>query len=332
MGLNYFSKLKLLYQKNKFIFKILLIFLFFILLWIKVDFSKITAIEIKWVWYGLMMVMFSHGFGNLSWYFILNALRKKGPLISFKKVIGPYWLGLFFNNFMPTSIGGDVIKGFSMHQVYKNPLKITLSILIDRLFGLMILMGIGINSWLFFFYKGKVFLFFCLAEIMMIGVLFLLPKYFFWVLKKGFKSFGWFGKKYRLVLKIILLLKEIYRQKKWFLLILGMMGLSQLLKVLMNGCLILGLEKRGSNLLPAEYVFFLVPIYGILALISLTPGGLGVKEYLCVLLFKNVPFLIQGEGVGNFSENYIAEITLLSLLSHLVVMISSLGGRDLFFI
>jgi hypothetical protein len=46
------------------------------------------------------------------------------------------FIGYFFNNFLPTSVGGDIVKVLCASRITKKPVKCVTSVLLDRIFGL----------------------------------------------------------------------------------------------------------------------------------------------------------------------------------------------------
>lgn len=82
--------------------------------------------------------------GGYRWYLILNSFNVE---MTFKKTFKIYYIAFFFNNVLFGSVGGDVLK---IHYVIKhsknNKFRNNITILIDRIFGLMGLFFLGIIS------------------------------------------------------------------------------------------------------------------------------------------------------------------------------------------
>lgn len=82
--------------------------------------------------------------GGYRWYLILNSFNVE---MTFKKTFKIYYIAFFFNNVLFGSVGGDVLK---IHYVIKhsknNKFRNNVTILIDRIFGLMGLFFLGIIS------------------------------------------------------------------------------------------------------------------------------------------------------------------------------------------
>jgi len=74
----------------------------------------------------------------------------KGARISFFEACNLTFVGYFFNNFLPTSVGGDIVKAMCAARVTKNTVVSVTSVLMDRIFGLFTFILIPSISLLFF--------------------------------------------------------------------------------------------------------------------------------------------------------------------------------------
>ncbi|OIO38565.1 MAG: hypothetical protein AUJ71_02790 [Candidatus Omnitrophica bacterium CG1_02_49_16] len=60
------------------------------------------------------------------------------------------FIGFFFNNFLPTAVGGDIVKAMCAARTTGDPVKSLTSVLMDRIFGLFTFIAIPSISLLFF--------------------------------------------------------------------------------------------------------------------------------------------------------------------------------------
>lgn len=60
------------------------------------------------------------------------------------------YVGYFFNNFLPTSVGGDIVKAMCAARITRHPVKSVTTVLMDRIFGLFTFILIPSFSFLFF--------------------------------------------------------------------------------------------------------------------------------------------------------------------------------------
>lgn len=79
------------------------------------------------------------------WQILVRAL---GTRVSFFRLTGYYFVCMFFNNFMPTSIGGDVMRVLDLSRETGKKSSAMASILVERLLGLYCLFPIGLAAFL----------------------------------------------------------------------------------------------------------------------------------------------------------------------------------------
>jgi uncharacterized protein (TIRG00374 family) len=68
---------------------------------------------------------------------------------SFKQLYLYYLIGTFFNNFLPTTVGGDVSRVMYLKRVTNRPAEIAASIIMERLTGFLALIFLGVFSVIF---------------------------------------------------------------------------------------------------------------------------------------------------------------------------------------
>ncbi len=78
----------------------------------------------------------------------------KGIQISIQDTFNLTLVGYFFNNFLPTSVGGDIVKAMCAARVTKAPVKSATVVMMDRIFGLF--MFILIPSISLFFLRSQI--------------------------------------------------------------------------------------------------------------------------------------------------------------------------------
>jgi len=80
----------------------------------------------------LVNLIYSH-----MWQIVLAVQNTKIPLI---KLLALYYIGLFFNNFMPSVIGGDVVKIYQLSKCTQKGIDAALSVIITRLISIWALL------------------------------------------------------------------------------------------------------------------------------------------------------------------------------------------------
>ena len=72
--------------------------------------------------------------GCLKWWILLRAQHVEVP---FANLLSYTFVGLFFGNFLPTNVGGDLVRGYDLARHTSLPAEAAISVLVDRLVGLI---------------------------------------------------------------------------------------------------------------------------------------------------------------------------------------------------
>jgi len=81
-----------------------------------------------------VLAMFSNA---VKWHILSRA---QGVNVSLKAVTNYTFVGFFFNNFLPANVGGDVMRGFGMARHTENNADAAVSVIVDRIIGLIAFM------------------------------------------------------------------------------------------------------------------------------------------------------------------------------------------------
>jgi len=111
-----------------------------ILLFYRADMGEVKRLADSIDWWFLLggLVCISAGL-VLSSYKWQAILRLDGIHSSLSDLVKLYLIGAFFNNFLPTSIGGDAVRAYYVSRAYGKPAAAVSSILTERFSGLSIL-------------------------------------------------------------------------------------------------------------------------------------------------------------------------------------------------
>lgn len=109
----------------------------------KIDFSNATKALLDANWWALLTATLLYAISKLFSAFRLNIYFKNlGLHLSQKINTKLYWLGMFYNLFLPGAIGGDAYKVILLNKRMQAPYKKTsTAVLLDRFSGLL---GLGI--------------------------------------------------------------------------------------------------------------------------------------------------------------------------------------------
>ena len=226
-----------------------------------------------------------------------------------------YLIGLFFNNFLPTGIGGDVLRIYNLIQRSGERTIGFASVMTERLMGISATLILAILSLLFFptGLKTNLLLF------MVVGMLMGIILFFFLIFQDNFfKKFSAGVEKIRIfrfgerVLKFLEALRFYHNSKSIYLKILLISLVSQSLMITMTFFLARALDIQVSLM----YLFFVVPITFLLTMLP-SINGLGVREGGFVFL------------LGKIGVTEAAAISL-SFTTILIPMVISIAGGVLF--
>ena len=243
-----------------------------------IDFNRILTvlgdIDYRYFLTALIITTVNLIIGAYRWKVIL----KVGEIdLQFKNILSLYFVGFFFNTFVPGNIGGDILRGYDVRQVSGKSKESFISVLMDRFIALFSLVLVCLvscffskqviaNKGIFFFILG----FFSISSLALI----------FFLNSNIMRKFGF-------VLKIFnhrnmdAKIKEAYHH------ILDYKGRKDiivpvfLISVFSHIVLILSiyiLSLSISSTVSIKYFFLFVPIIIFLSMIPITISGLGIRE------------------------------------------------------
>ena len=81
--------------------------------------------------------------GCFKWYVLLKA---QGIDIPFLSLLSYTFVGVFFNNFLPANVGGDVMRGYGLARYTDRAAAAAVSVVVDRMVGLIAFMSAAFVS------------------------------------------------------------------------------------------------------------------------------------------------------------------------------------------
>ena len=213
----------------------------------KIDFTKAKDAVLQADWWWLFFSIVAFAFSKFLASFRLNIYFKNiGIYLSQKQNLKLYWLGMFYNLFLPGAISGDAYKVVLLTRKYDiSYKKITAAVLLDRFSGLLAL-GLILSIYGVIVLDNKLYDTILISgSVLAVIALYVAVKYFFKDFLPGFwPTFIW--------------------------------GIAvQIFQVVCVYCILMGLHLP---LHQSEWIF----IFLVAAVISVIPislgGGLGVRE------------------------------------------------------
>lgn len=140
-------------NKKKRLITILRIIVSILLLSILIKFADVDKIitslkdfNLKWLPLIFLLITLSVVVSAFKWGILLKA---QNETISIRNLFGYYMSGLFFNNFLPSSIGGDGVRIFLAGKKTGNLSSVASSVVVERMLATVTLALLGIISAIF---------------------------------------------------------------------------------------------------------------------------------------------------------------------------------------
>ena len=274
---------------RKKIFLLLRIVISFLLLFLLLKFvnlSQFIAILKKTDKKILLVVVFLNlmivPFISYRWQIILASQKF---LIKLSELVRLTFIGMFFNNFLPTSAGGDIVKGYYLLKDSDKKIDLGASVLFDRIIGTISIIIMALIAAILFYrrlpLRAILFIFFLSIFISSL-VLFLRNQR----LAKRFSRFFRFYKYKTLDIQSKRIYERFHRymhSQRMLTKSIGISFITQIFSILMNYLIIISLGAR----IPLFILFIYIPLIWVFALFP-SINGLGIREGFYVYFFKGI--------------------------------------------
>ncbi len=279
-------------KKAVIIFKVILTVALIAFLLKRVDMGEVLSlikqVKVEYLFLSGILYIFFMLVAAYRWQCLLNIQKIK---IGLGKVIRLTFMGYFFNNFLPTTVGGDVVKGYLVSRDTKKVAESYVSILMDRVTGLggLVLLAVlvilfiptvSINRNIIYLVWGCFVCFVVLLIISTVG-----GKFF------G-KKLGWLkrlARKLKIEDKITKVYNIFYTHKEYKGVLVKTIFLSLIIQVtfiFINYLLVRGLPLNRD--IPIGYFFIYTPTIALISSLPVTINGIGVRENLYVEFFGGI--------------------------------------------
>ncbi len=246
--------------------------------------------DILYIGYASIFFITIHAILLLRWRIFIRAFGLDIPWLNLARY---FFLGLFGNLFLPTAIGGDVIKtvGLCVNSVQKQ--KVVASVLLDRLSGFasMVLIAVGCLAAGFGYFQNPVI---WLTVLMMGAVLAVI-----WAVLLNERLYGWFCHVFHFfpslkaaVMQVHYDIKLLKGSTRVFVQAIAVSCLSQIALALSFFLL----SKAMHQTIPMFYFLIVTPIACVASSFP-SIGGLGFREGALEYLLSHVG-VIAGIGAG----------------------------------
>ena len=241
-----------LYKNNYFDLKFLNSFFNKKILYIVLIFSFITIILNSYRW---MIILKSHKFS-----------------LTFFEIFKLVYITSFFNNILPGSYGGDLIRIFYISKIAKiNKLKISSSILLDRIYGLLGLIFLGLFAFLLVSIRYDYLDFFIIFNLILLLIFFLI---------------------YLIIKKFILIRNFTTKIKNFFEIEFDIFIKCIFISIILFFFVHLSIYTISKYYFELDInifiVFFSNTISTLSSVIPITPGGVGIAEFVYVRINQDL--------------------------------------------
>jgi glycosyltransferase 2 family protein len=236
--------------------------------------------------YWLVLSFSLHGFGYFASAYRWQILaRAQGDEVPLGFLIKSYMVGTFFNNFLPTRFGGDIVRIWDGSRYSKSLLKSSAIVLVERFTGIIVLFLFAVFASLFRIDMARQIPVVWIALLLGLLGLALVASFFMPFFGKFLAAFPSKGFLDKLKRKIILFRETIlhYRTQK------GPFLLATFWAVLLQLNVILYYFLIGKALhLHIHFLdyFIFIPIVLLIQSIPITINGLGLREGSYIEIFK----------------------------------------------
>ncbi len=248
-------------------------------------------------------------FSAWRWKLLLEPLESR---VGLARITALYYLGMFFNLFLPTTIGGDAVKLFYISREAGGFTRGAISILMDRNLGLMTLLLLAYGVTIFYGIKLPQLPLLPLLTLMLAGFLLINLTLFneqtFSLLDRLLNR--WRGAKLYQKIEVGHDALRTYRRNPQS--VLAALLLSLIFDLALMVCNYLNALAIGHPV-ELKYFFIFIPIISIVTMLPISLYGLGLREYSFILLFGQV-------GVSR------EPALLIAILALIVPAIASLPG------
>jgi hypothetical protein len=227
------------------------------------------------------MLFLSNVLGAWQWQHLLETSSIRIPFV---KVLAYYHVGLFFNNFLPANIGGDIARVMDASRYGETRTAAVSTVVLDRIIGTVALAGLALVTTL------------PAIDRFHLGVLYLALAGFFtasaaalWtILHPGFlplvdRVLARFGLRVlEKHLEDLALRFAAYRSRARM--VAGLLALAAVIQLARVTVHVLVARALGISL-PASYFFLFVPLLAVIVSLPISFNGIGLREGAGIVLF-----------------------------------------------
>jgi glycosyltransferase 2 family protein len=263
----------------------------------------------------LVIITFDRFFMAFKWHLLLK-VKDRG--ITFFMVVRTYYIGTLIGFFLPTTVGGDLVRVLKLRTEKQKGSDILSSVILERMLGFIAaaILAALTSTAMILFYRLNVWRFLVIAAIILLlfalVVIISFNRAISGRIEKSKKLSGNFI--FAKLKKIYLSYSEYKNYKGLLVLFLFLSILEQLIPVIANYIASLALNLH----IPLIYFLVVIPVVQLLSRIPISFEGIGINEGLMVYFFS----LLGLSGTAAFS---------IGLVGHVGIILAALPALLFFF-
>jgi uncharacterized protein (TIRG00374 family) len=295
----------------------------------KISISEINAIlstlNGRFLFAGVVTFLTSNLIGSYQWH---TLLKSSGIDLPYNKTLRFYFVGLFFNNFLPANVGGDAVKIYDVTKIGGSVYQVIAVTLLDRIVGIFGLCLLASLATIFLMSNGVQEAHWYYLIIFVGCMIPALGLYLFKPFSSLLRRIVRMIRPLSLDERISAVLDYLGKFKEKKPLLVNLMLLSLVIQALrVSTHILIGLALGiHVDARVAGLFFVFVPLLGLAMIPPVTINGLGVREGLGIILFG-----AAGIGRANaFTMEFLTYVVsvVVSLLGFLFFISRKAGGRN----
>lgn len=124
--------------------KVAVTLVLYILVFYRIDagtiWARLRTVQAGWVVLGVCVYAGGQWLSAYKWWLLLRPVELAVPYL---RMVSFYFIGMFFNLFLPTIVGGDAVKAIVLARETGAPARATMSVFMERNVGLLALLTIA---------------------------------------------------------------------------------------------------------------------------------------------------------------------------------------------
>jgi glycosyltransferase 2 family protein len=260
--------------------------------------------------------------GWFQWHVLL---RSSGVSLAQGRTFRFYFIGLFFNNFLPANIGGDAVKVFDVAREGESPYRVIAVTLLDRVLGVFSLCVLAVIADLLILRRTGTMPHALYLAVFVACMIPALGFYFFRPLGNWLRRSVLRLRALSLDARITAIIDQLspFRGRRELVLRLVLLSmLIQAMRVLTHVLVGMAFGIQMTPVMMAQFFVF-IPILSLAMIPPITINGLGVREALGILLFAEAGILRADAFLLEFTTYIISVIV--SLLGFAFFMTRKTG-------